>query len=177
MHKGQMIPQYNNAEAYWAVQRELLRSERKLDRENLKWCAGSAFASWLLLVVFSVMLGVTPSVIGCILWTVLLAVACSVAFCVYRLKVRVDGAAMRHLIAHGQVYVPSDAVIGWIRGKAPQATQISRLDWVVIASPHIDQLRACDKILKGKPCEADLDKVDGLIGQLLADLRQAVDSD
>jgi hypothetical protein len=175
MYKDQLIPRRNSAEAYRVVQQQILRQERRLDREDLKWCIGTAFAAWVFLVIFSIMLGAVPSTAGCMLWVVFLMIAGSVAFGMHRAKARANQLALKHLLQRGDVHIPSDALIGWVRGKAPEATQISRFDWAVIASAYIDQLRACDTVFKQTPFgETQMDEIDGLIEPLLVDLREAI---
>lgn len=174
MYKDQLIPRRNSAEAYRVVQWQILHQERRLDWEDLKWCIGTAFAAWVFLVIFSIMLGVVPSPAGCVLWAAFLMIAGSAAFGMHRVKARVNQLALKHLLQCGDVHIPSDALVGWVRGKAPEATQISRLDWAVIASAYIDQLRACDMIFEQTPFgEAQMDEIDELIESLLVDLREA----
>lgn len=174
MYSDQFIPRVNSLEAHQAVYRELLRQERKLDLEELKWSIGNVFAAWMLLVVLLVMFGAEPSAVDCILWCVLLMVACSLTLGVQRIRKRADQASLQRLVQRGDLYLPSEAVIGWLRGKAPAATKMSRLDWVTIASPHVDQLQACDAIFAQSPFGEDqMDEIDALIELLLASLREA----
>ena len=174
MYQGQLIPQPNNYDAHRAVRRQLLREEQKFDLDDLKWRAGTAFSAWLLLVVASVMLGTVPSGAGYTLWGAFFVVACCAAIGLQAVRKKAQLAALQRMVDRGDLYLPSEAVIGWVRGKLPEATQMSRLQWVCIASPFIDQLRACDEIFKQTPFgEAQMDEVDDLIWQLLAELRKA----
>ena len=174
MYVDQLIPRTNNHEAYRAVYRDLLRQERKLDLEDIKWSAGSAFAIWVMLVTSSIMLGAVPSAAGYMLWGACLMLACSVAMGLRAVKKRVEQVMLRHLLERGDLYLPSGAVIGWVKGRAPEAKHISRIEWVTIASSYIEQLQACDTIFGQTPIgEAQMDEVDALIEQLLADLRKA----